>query len=210
MVGVLIELKDLKWALRVFVVGFYSLGLYLEIVHQHKFFHYLVKDHSTSTLVITFLSAITFLPFIVPKPKRKIEGGGEVVMKKFHAIIVLILSILVVLVVALANYHEETTTWLNNIGGGVGASIVAGFSGFNNALRAYEPYQVMLGSIAGGVFLAWMIFFIAAPKIKDKLHPAPLGTTPYQAEPEPAPAVKIRPKPVAAAPPPPQEETSNE
>jgi len=137
-------------------------------VYGHDFFGWLVRDHKTTTIAAIFLSALAFLPWIVPKPKHINKRGGEEPMNKFHAVIVGVISVLTVLVVSLAFYTDEAKAVLGGMGGGIGQAVVDTFSTFNGYLSGFEPYQVLsVGGIGGILFTVFMANWLW-PRIKRK------------------------------------------
>ena len=194
----------IKWTLRIGLILFLIISVILYL-NGFDIFTPLVTEHTTTTLAIVALGCMAFLPIIVPKPKKRNKNGGEEVMKKFHILIIAVIGFLVVMLAWLGLDNAGATSTIGGIGFGIGDALIGAASSINGFLGGFEPWQVAVGGIAGGIVFTYLMANLLIPKVKAKIKP--IATPSYNTQPSYVPPTQVQstPAPITR-----QQETSSE
>jgi len=202
MVGVIFELKDfiklIKWGTRIGLIAFFAVGIYM-LTQGTDIFYSLQTEHITTTVAIAALSALAFLPLILPKPKRINPNGGEqTVMRKLYIFIIAVIAFLIGIVTWVFIDTEAAKAAIGGIGGGLGEGIINTFMQINATLSGLEPYVNSTIFFIVGIFFTIISVNILIPKAKRIISPyQPPVVTDYQQEPGYTPPVNInQPQPI--------------
>jgi hypothetical protein len=176
MVGVLIELKDVKWLLRIGLTLIFGMGLYMES-RGISFFQDLAEQHATTSSILIFLCVIGFLqPFI--KVKSHDKHGGEFVLKKISAVAIILVGAISVLLYLAVYQPGMIGDALTASLGEFGVYVMSVVTGIQES-STYQLYGFPIGLGAGALIL-WGFAY----KLWPRIHKVTAPQKQYQGAPD--------------------------
>lgn len=147
----------LKWLIRFFLIGFYSVTAYYYLQGQNILL-WLAQDHPWVTVGIIVLTVMAFLfPFF--HIKRKTKDGGEADMRKLAWFVLIAIAVTFGISVACA-LNDPFKFWvsksLTGLGGAIWINLSTAWSNLATAIGASGTYFLVytLGTLLfGGVLL---------------------------------------------------------